>query len=244
MYLHVGGPQDLRLSAMLKASNPGLAHVRELYLRLEKLHVQERARYDHSEASSDEAEPTDDAKLTARQAPFPGPPPPPYPPPPALEALRRQSWEPLSVDNFVRVCRTQRRLRVLQIDPTDGPLDPVLAADPKILEGLTELDTVDVYPDSVDRLKAANRLLQARGQKITQLSVSVAQELGNEVPEELHDSSTRPGVLCRTLFSHLAPFEKCDPLRLTGLELCDVSLRVSSCERPHDLHRGADMSPC
>ena len=209
---------------MLNPNNPGLTHIRELYLRLEKLHVQERERYDQSDASSDEAEHGDDVKLTARQAHFTVRLLLDFLPRDTLETFRWQSWEPLSVDNFVLLCRNQRRLRVLQIDPTDGPLDPTLEKQPSVLEGLTGLETVDVYPDAVDRLKAANRLLRIRP-GVKQLSVSVAYELSNEVPEELHDSSTRPGVLSRTLFSHMLPFETCEPFNLTGLELCDVFLR-------------------
>ena len=225
MYLHVGGPQDLRLTAMLGRNNPGLAHIRELYLRLEKLHVAPRERYDRSDASSDEAEPDDGGKTTARQAHFTVRLLLDFLPRDGLETFRWQSWEPLSVANFLLLCRNQRRLKVLQVDPTETPLDPVLAEHPEVIEGLSELQTVDVYPDSVDRLRAANRVLRAKP-NIKLLSVSVAYELNNEVPEELHDTSTRPGVLSKTLFSHMLPFDTCEPLNLTGLELCDVFLRV------------------
>ena len=222
--LHVGGPQDLRLSAMLGRENPGLEHIRELYLRLEKTFVRDRARYDQSDASSDESEPTDDVKIPARQSHFTVRLLLDFLPRDRLETFRWQSWEPLAVDNFVRLCQRQRRLRVLQVDPTDRALDPVLEKDPSIIENLTELDTLDIYPDCVDRLKAANRLLRAKP-NIKQLSVSVWYDLARSMPEELYDSSTRPGVLSRELFSHMMPFERCEPLNLTALELCDVSLR-------------------
>ena len=113
---------------------------------------------------------------------------------------------------------------MLQIDPTDKPLDPAIEKHPGLLEGLTELDVVDIYPDTVDRLKAANRLLRAKP-NVKQLSVSVWYELPRSMPDELHDSSTRPGMLSRELFSHMMPFERCEPFNLTALELCDVSLR-------------------
>ena len=211
---------------MINPSNPGLSHIRELYLRLEKMHVPERARYDHSDVSADEEAPTDDPKLRAPQAHFTIKLLLDFLPKDTLETFRWQSWEPLSTDNFVLLCRTQRRLKVLQIDPTNAQLDPVLAKEKGLLEEMKELTTVDIYPDSVDRLKAASRLLKAKPD-IKQLSVSVWYELANEVPDELHDQSTRPGVLTKELFGHMLPFEKCEPFKLTCLELCDVSLRVS-----------------
>ena len=209
---------------MLGRENPGLEHIRELYLRLEKASVRDRDRFDQSEASSDESEPADDVKVPARQAHFTVRLLLDFLPRDRLDTFRWQSWEPLAVDNFVRLCQRQRRLRVLQVDPTDHMLDPVLEKNPGVIENLSELDTLDIYPDTVDRLKAANRFLRAKP-NIKQLSVSVWYELARSMPDELHDSSTRLGVLSRELFSHLMPFERCEPLNLTALELCDVSLR-------------------
>jgi hypothetical protein len=68
--LFVGGPQDLRLSAFLGQNNPGIPHVREIFLRLEKLVVQDKHRHTYSDDSSDEEEVEENAQIPARQAQF------------------------------------------------------------------------------------------------------------------------------------------------------------------------------
>ena len=224
--LHVGGRQDLRLSAMLAGDNPGIKHIKEIFLRLEKPNALERDKYDTSDFSSDDEDPPSDVKIPARQSHFTVRLLLDFLPANQLEIFRWQSWEPLSVDNFLLLCKKQKKLKVLQIDPTDRPLTPALEKEPGIFEGMTELNCVDIYPDSFDRLQAAQKLLEAKP-NIKQFSISTGYELTHDGPEDLKDSSTRPGSLTRTLFSHMMPFETCQPLNLTCLELCDIEVRVS-----------------
>ena len=107
----------------------------------------------------------------------------------------------------------------------DTALTPILQKNLGIFENLKELNSIDMYPDSVDRLKASQILLQAKPE-IAHLCVSNGFEYSNEVPEDLHDSSTRHGLLSRTLFSHMQPFETCKPYCLSSLDLDTVELRV------------------
>ena len=108
----------------------------------------------------------------------------------------------------------------------DRPLTPVLEKHPDIFDKLTALNSIDVYPDTVDRLKASQRLLQAKPD-IDNLCVSVGFQYSMEDPDDLHDSSTRPGLLSRTLFSHMQPFDNCKPFHLKKLDLDTVELRAS-----------------
>lgn len=70
VHLFVGGPQDLRLSAFLGRENPGILHIKEIFLRLEKMVTQDKHRHYHSDDSSDEEEVEESASIPARQAQF------------------------------------------------------------------------------------------------------------------------------------------------------------------------------
>ena len=68
--LMIGGPKDMRLSAgLLSRDNPGLKHIRRLFLDLERVPVQ-KPETEASDGSSDEAEEFEDAGIGIRQANF------------------------------------------------------------------------------------------------------------------------------------------------------------------------------
>ncbi|MCJ1398753.1 hypothetical protein MMC11_001954 [Xylographa trunciseda] len=194
IHLFVGGPQDLRLSAFLGAGNPGIPHVREIFLRLEKMIIQDKHRHYHSEDSSEEEEVEESASIPARQAQFTVRLLLDFLPRDILDVFSWQNWEPLSVDNFLLLCNKQRSLRVLEIGPMDRPLAPVLEKYPDIFHKMTELSSIDVYPDTVDRLKASQKLLQAKPD-IDHLCISTGFEYSNEDPDDLHDSMFKFSVL-------------------------------------------------
>ncbi|MCJ1384471.1 hypothetical protein MMC17_007588 [Xylographa soralifera] len=226
IHLFVGGAQDLRLSAFLGAGNPGITHVREIFLRLEKMVIQDKHRHYHSDDSSEEEEVEESASIPARQAQFTVRLLLDFLPRDILDVFSWQNWEPLSVDNFLLLCNKQRSLKVLEIGPMDRPLAPVLEKYPNTFDKLTELNSIDVYPDTLDRLKASQRLLQAKPD-IDHLCISTGFEYSNEDPEDLHDSSTRPGLISRTLFSHMQPFDNCKPFHLKNLDLDTIELRYA-----------------
>lgn len=107
----------------------------------------------------------------------------------------------------------------------DRPLFPVLEKNPDIFDKLPNINSIDVYPDTIDRLKASQKLLEAKP-NIDHLCVSTGFEYSNEDPDELHDTSTRPGLISRILFGHLMPFETCKPYVLKNLDLDNIELRV------------------
>ena len=140
-----------------------------------------------------------------------------------------QCWEPLNVSNFELLCKNHHdSLRVVDIGPMDRLLFPVMNAKPKVFTGMPELYAIDMYPDTVDRLRACQKLLEDHP-KVENLVVSNSFAQSNELPEDLHDSSTRPGLLTRTIFSHKLPFERCKPLKLKNLDLDTIELRVRIC---------------
>ncbi|MCJ1411703.1 hypothetical protein MMC19_005795 [Ptychographa xylographoides] len=227
IHLFVGGIQDLRLSAFLGRDNPGIPHIREIFLRLEKAVLQDKHSHYHSDDSSDEEDIEESASIPARQAQFTVRLLLDHLPRDTLQIFSWQNWEPLSVDNFILLCKKQHKLRVIEIGPMDTALTPILQKNLGIFENLKELNSIDMYPDSVDRLKASQILLQAKPE-IAHLCVSNGFEYSNEVPEDLHDSSTRHGLLSRTLFSHMQPFETCKPYCLSSLDLDTVELRYAA----------------
>ena len=137
-----------------------------------------------------------------------------------------QNWEPFSIDNFLLLCKTQKSLKVLDLGPMDRPLLPLFEKNPNIFNDLADLHSVDLYPDTLDRLQVSQKLLHDKP-RIEYLCISNAFEYSNEVPDDLHDSSTRPGLLSRTLFSHMQPFDRCEPMCLRNLDLDTINLRVS-----------------
>lgn len=223
--LFVGGPKDKKLSAFLKPSNPGIPHVREIFLRLEKLVAPARSQ-PYGDESSDEEDPVEDAQVPARQAQFTVRLLLDHLPENQLESFSWQNWEPQDVDNFELLCQTQKNLKSLEIGPMDRSLETLLAKKPGMFEKLTKVTSVDIFPDSVDRLQAGNRLLKAKPD-MERLTISAGFEYSPDgPPSDLDDSSTRPGLLTATLFSHKLPFETCTPYeRLKFVELDSVDLR-------------------
>lgn len=48
------------------------------------------------------------------------------------------------------------------------------------------------------------------------------------VPHDLEDSSTRPGLITRTIFGHMLPFETCTPIVLKKLSIDNIDLRYAA----------------
>ena len=48
------------------------------------------------------------------------------------------------------------------------------------------------------------------------------------IPPDLHDSSTRPGLLFRTIFSHMLPLESCTRLKLSKITMDNVDVRYAA----------------
>jgi len=88
---------------------------------------------------------------------------------------------------------------------------------------------VGLYPDSRDTLQLANELLK-RVKKIEKITLHA--NFGDaeiEIPaSELQDSPTEPGLVTRTLFGHMLPFDKCTPLTLREITLQNVHVRFAS----------------
>ena len=63
--------------------------------------------------------------------------------------------------------------------------------------------------------------------KFNELQLSSGFAYAGQVPDDLEDSSTRPGLLTRTIFSHMMPFETCTPMILKKLSIDNIDLHYA-----------------
>lgn len=140
-----------------------------------------------------------------------------------------QNWEPLSVDNWLLLCRKQQRLQAVEVGAMDRALAPILEKDVDIIaNSFKDVVSLHFYPDKLDRLQACQKLLQAKP-NISKLYLSSGFQFTNDpIPDDLHDSSTRPGLLTRTMFSHMLPFESCKPMAIRNLSFDNIELRYAA----------------
>ena len=111
----------------------------------------------------------------------------------------------------------------------DRPLTPELMKIPRVFDNMSEITSLHLAVNTVDKLKVAQMLLQAKPNVKSLCVASGFHFSGEPIPEDLQDSSVRPGLMTRTMFSHLLPFERCTPLVLKKLDIRTVDLRVRPC---------------
>ena len=139
-----------------------------------------------------------------------------------------QNWEPFSMDNWILLMKKQKRLKAVEIAAVDRPFMPVLEKDPGLLTNLDGASSLHFYPDNLDRLQACQKVLQAQT-NVGEMQLSSGFAMSpEEPPEGLHDSSTRPGLITRTVFSHMMPFDTCKPIVLKKLSIDNIELRYAA----------------
>lgn len=139
-----------------------------------------------------------------------------------------QNWEPFSIDNWILLCKKQRRLRAVEIASVDRPFMPIIEKQPELLKNLTEVISLHFYPETLDRLQACQKVLEAHPQ-VREMQITPGFQFAMApIPQDLHDSSTRPGLLFRTIFSHMLPLENCTPIKLKKLTLDNIDVRYAA----------------
>ncbi|MCJ1274043.1 hypothetical protein MMC21_001837 [Puttea exsequens] len=226
--LFVGGHKDVRISGLLSRSNPGVQHIRKIYLQLEKTVIPPPEREETSDSEEEDEPQFEEISGTARQAQFTVRLLLDFLPNDILENFSWQNWEPFQLTNWELLLKKQRRLKAIEIARIDRPFMPVLEKQPQLLQGLTNVSSLHFYPDNLDRLQACAKALEAHP-KIEELQLSSDRCLEDEITEGLQDSSTRPGRITREIFQQFMPFDRCtDPMILKKLSIDNIDLRYAA----------------
>jgi len=213
--LELGGTNDTKLTAFVNPRNIGLKWIRklDLYLaELPSLRDPEKTAYLMQANFS--------IRLLIEMLPN--------------NILERFSWHPWTLfgaDNLQLLYKKQRKMKWLEAIALDRNILPELEKWhdwPGVFEHATKLG---LYPDSQDVLNYSAALLQ-RTKNLEKMTLHTSFD---EDPDsatistrELNDSSTGPGLITRTIFSHMMPFDNCTPIALRDLTLQKINLRYAA----------------
>ncbi|KAK5168769.1 uncharacterized protein LTR77_006078 [Saxophila tyrrhenica] len=221
VHLELGSPSDSRLSAFFSPKNIGLPYIRSIWL--------------HSAHTKKGSGLIQQAKLMLRMLLE-------FLPENILEELRSEvpelqeinwcAWPALSAENVLMLYHKQRKMKWLEAMELDRNVLPVLQKH----EGLRK----DMFASARNlRLFLGTwAILNLGGFLVTNMKDTLEtlivhcnfdqiQDTGRRsTTRNLNDSATAPGLLTRTIFSSMLPFDKCEPLQnLTRLDLHCVGLR-------------------
>ncbi|KAI9654926.1 MAG: hypothetical protein M1821_005679 [Bathelium mastoideum] len=203
--LDVGSPNDTKLSAFMNPKNIGLKHMRTLDLYLAEIRDKCYNQVAH-------------AHFTVRMLLE-------FLPEDTLEKVSWHPWNTFSTDNMLLLYRKQKRLRYLEAINLDRNIVPELESG-RFDNYFDDARKIALFPDSRDTLEYCHSLLK-RATKIEKLTIQT--NFDSDIPSrELNDTSTGPGLMTRTIFRHLEPFDKCKPLALRSLRLHKVNLRYAA----------------
>ncbi|KAF2835195.1 hypothetical protein M501DRAFT_942665 [Patellaria atrata CBS 101060] len=146
-----------------------------------------------------------------------------------LEKFSWHPWSQFSTDNLILLYKKQRRMKWMEAIACDRDALPEIQTIPNIKNVFSQVKKLGLYPDSREVLNYCNYLVKnsPKVQKIT-LHSSFDDLLTDVSSRELNDSSTGPGLLTGTIFSHMLPFDKCTPIVLRNLTLQKIALRYAS----------------
>ncbi|KAK3670613.1 hypothetical protein LTR78_009448 [Recurvomyces mirabilis] len=216
--LDLGSANDARLSAFLSPSNIGLKHIRQIRLYL--ANVRDRCNQKQQ------------ASFATRMLLE-------FLPNDILEEFSWCPWESFDKDNLLLLYRRQRRMKWLEVMNLNKDVLPELKKNVKMQEGIFAYTrTLALYPENLKSLELCKFFVQKAAKRVEELIVhahfdmhdrdhSPPRPVADVVDaRELNDSATGPGILTRTMFAHLMPFEKCTPFaKLTSLRLHCLNLR-------------------
>ena len=206
--IDVGSSKDTRLGAFLNPKNIGLPHIRKLDLYLTD--VLDKCNQIHQ------------ANFAVRMILE-------LLPENILERFSWHPWSPFSGDNLVLLYKKQKQLNWAESIAMDRNVLDELQKIPSFKEQFAKVKKIGLYPDSREVLDYCHFLLKHTSQldKIT-LHASFDDSDVHIPDRELNDSSTGPGLITSTIFSHMQPFAKCTPLALKEITLQKLGLRYAA----------------
>ena len=138
------------------------------------------------------------------------------------------TWDVLTLDNWLDLYTSQTQLRSIDISALDKPLLPAIKKDPRVFQRLEHVNALYIWPNNEDTLEAAQLALQYKPNIDLLLLNCTTLRNQPEVAGPMEDSSTAPGFISRTLFKHLSPFEKCTPMTLRELHITGYDMHHAS----------------
>ncbi len=146
-----------------------------------------------------------------------------------LDQFSWHPWTPFSADNLVLLYKKQKKLKWAESIALDRNVLDELQKIPELKEQFANVRKIGLYPDSREVLDYCHFILKHTSNldKIT-LHASF-DDSDTPIPaRELNDSSTGPGLITSTIFSHMQPFAKCTPLALKEITLQKLGLRYAA----------------
>lgn len=208
--LDVGSPQDTRLASFLNPKNIGLPHIRKLDLYM--ANVLDKCNQEHQ------------ANFAIRMILE-------LLPENILEKFSWHPWSPFSGDNLILLYKKQKRMKWMESIALDRNVLEDLEKFPDLDKVFENVRKIGLYPDSREVLDFCNFLLKhTPSTKLEKITLHASfDEADSPIPErELYDSATSPGLITRTMFSHMQPFAKCKPLALKEVTLQKLKLRYAA----------------
>ena len=206
--LDVGSPNDMKLSAFLNPKNIGLPYIRELDLYLADV--------------VDKCNQLQQAHFAIRMILE-------LLPQDILEKFSWHPWSPFSGDNLVLLYKKQRRLKWLEAIALDKNVLSEIQKIPDFKNNFSNTRKLGLYPDTRDVLDFC-QFLVVNSNTVEKITLHASFDEGDTAlpARELNDSSTGPGLITSTMFSHMLPFNKCVPLALKEITLQKIHLRYAA----------------
>jgi hypothetical protein len=148
-----------------------------------------------------------------------------------LEKFSWHPWSAFSSENLQLLYRKQQKMRWLEAIALDKDILPELEKSSEFEGIFVNAKKLGLYPDSREVLNMCAALLK-RTPKVEKITLHASFDEDHDaspIPmRELNDSSTGPGLITRTIFGHMNPFDSCQPLPLKDLTLQKIHLRYAA----------------
>lgn len=114
----------------------------------------------------------------------------------------------------------------MEIGPLDRPYTSILTQLPKLMGAFPRVSSLSLFATSLDVLQAFQIALEAHP-NVKELVLISKWTSRDESFADLQDTSIRPGLIFRTIFSHMMPFSDCTPVETTKVTIEDIELRYA-----------------
>lgn len=112
----------------------------------------------------------------------------------------------------------------MEVGPLDRPYNSILNQLPNLLGGFSKISSLSLITTSLDALQVFQKALQTHP-NVNELTLVTQWCSGDK--SELVDTKNRPGLIFRTIFSHMMPLSACTPIATTKITINNFNLRYA-----------------